>query len=239
MPLCRLLAYEVIGARRGNSPCRRTARSWARGCPSGPTCCVCVCVCLGGVEGRGARWVVGSVVGWAWAWAWASMRCGRLSCMLNMGWPCAAAGTATATHVEPTVTTCTAAARLDQTVHPANRTSAHIAPPSWRSLSALTRTRIAPSQPSSTQLPRTPRWGDSTNPPASSPHHPLPLAPPRAPEHRLRRPSPIAGRRCKHRLSAPALPPVSRVAAHRGSCKRPRPKKSSLASPRARMCHET
>ena len=27
--------------------------------------CVCVCVCLGGVEGRGARWVVGSVVGWA------------------------------------------------------------------------------------------------------------------------------------------------------------------------------
>jgi hypothetical protein len=99
MPLCSLLAYEVIGARGGNSPCRRTARSWARSHRSVSTCCVCVCVSA--VSKGGARG------GW-----WEASLDGRVDASevwttvlhAQHGRPCAAG---TAIHVEPTVTTCT------------------------------------------------------------------------------------------------------------------------------------
>jgi len=50
----------------------------------------------------------------------------------------------------------------------------------------------------------------------------------------LKPPRPLASPHRSHQL--PAFPPPSRAAPHLGLCKRPAPKKSSLASRRARMC---
>lgn len=92
---------------------------------------VCVSRLRRGDEGRCARRVLGRRC-WMDGEVWTTLLHAR------HGWPCAAPGALRAKNQR--VTTCTAAERLDQTVHAANRTPARIASSSRLSLPALART---------------------------------------------------------------------------------------------------